>query len=187
MKLAGASLKSREHTIYPHYPSLKDQRFGVGSLEILSFVMVTDDDAEAIMSLIKSYAKSLKILDFTIPSKVPVDPLTDVELIFDVSTMSLLEELSVECSVFIERDVIMSKSSVWLGWVSSHLKTIPRGRNFKNITLRLHLDHVFPVGNRFIDIKALQHFENLIVWTGSYLRRNHFLSYSKSRIGAFHA
>ncbi|KAF9552360.1 hypothetical protein CPC08DRAFT_791306 [Agrocybe pediades] len=167
MKLANAALRSREDTIYPF---LKDQRFGEDSLEMLSIVMVAHwavyimppmDWARPVESLIKSYAKSLKILEVTIPSNVPVDSLHDVQLVFDLSTMSLLEELSVEC--WIGFHVVRAYPTIGLRELSRHLETIPPDRKLKKIMLRLHIDRAVCVQDHFLNFEGLQYFENLIV------------------------
>ncbi|KAF9553922.1 hypothetical protein CPC08DRAFT_713339 [Agrocybe pediades] len=78
---------------------LEDRGFGLGSLETLSIVMdshsylpLLQPDYEEMMSLIESCAESLKVLDVTISTDVPVSlPDDNEQRVFHVSTLPILK------------------------------------------------------------------------------------------------
>ncbi|KAF9559417.1 hypothetical protein CPC08DRAFT_723868 [Agrocybe pediades] len=181
MKMGNAAISGVDTAIYQFF---LDRGFGVDSLEMLSIFMNTQSAwgtlpltklHGATASLIQGYAKSLKVLDISISSNVPL-PLPFTEPIFDVSAMPLLEELSIGCWISDGRDRIMYKSSIALRWLSRHLETIPHGRHFKSITIHLHIIGVYLVMDEYLDFEDFQYFEKLIV--DVLLRRMESLSIS---------
>ncbi|KAF9545294.1 hypothetical protein CPC08DRAFT_769898 [Agrocybe pediades] len=168
MKLVDAYIKYG----IPIHSFLVQRQFGVGHLETLTINMFTtktpgrsaEEDCEHAKLLVRAHANTLKVLKFALSSKAPVRFLENSEPVFDVSTMPLLESLSL-AGVVCNPECYMESGSVGLRFLSSHLETFPTlaGRTFKSITLSAAIYDVGYVMDYHLDFEALKHFETLIV------------------------
>ncbi|KAF9552368.1 hypothetical protein CPC08DRAFT_714683 [Agrocybe pediades] len=139
-----------------------------GGLESLSVnmgnasVSVPAADFQAVAGIIKNSAKSLKTLDITVSTDLPVHLLHD-EAIFNVATVPFLEEISLTGAV-IHSETRQNNCPINLHWLSRHLETIPiSGKKFKKISLHSIIMDGTLVFEEDFDDEGLKWFENLVL------------------------
>ncbi|KAF9540218.1 hypothetical protein CPC08DRAFT_756257 [Agrocybe pediades] len=140
-----------------------------GGLESLSFNISNDwlspsrADFQAVKAIIRNSAKTLKIVDVTLSTKLPVFLRND-EPIFNVLTMPLLEEISLT-AVILNCETDLNFSPINLRWLSRHLETIPTcGRKFNKVSLHSIIIGASPaVIAAKLDNEGLKYFENLVL------------------------
>ncbi|KAF4616404.1 hypothetical protein D9613_008861 [Agrocybe pediades] len=146
------------------YDFFMEHKFAEGLLETLSIQVNLDSwrlepsekDFQPTRWFIKHSAQTLKVLDVSISEGVVPLTLLHAEPAFDVSEMPLLEHLSL--------GGIDTSPEIGLGWMPSHLETIPAGRKLKSITLHPMVIDVEEVGlaEGVLDLGLLEYFEKLI-------------------------
>ncbi|KAF9559413.1 hypothetical protein CPC08DRAFT_763290 [Agrocybe pediades] len=158
------------------FPFLVERGIGMGTLETLKIninqrsrrIALPSADFQAAKTLVRSSARSLKVLEVTISTTAPLI-LPDAEPLFDLSKMPQLEEWSLDGKLW-NSEMRFNRGTttpVDLSWLSKHLETIPSGRKFKRITLRPAISKAGKVvHDNLLDFESFLHFETLAVDKG---------------------
>ncbi|KAF9556596.1 hypothetical protein CPC08DRAFT_820366 [Agrocybe pediades] len=157
--------------------SFLEQSTARGGLESLSInihnalVPATPTHFQAVKQIISNSAESLKTVDVTLSTHVPVllpndelifddssmpllTELSNNELIFNVSSMPLLTELSLTCVI----------SPITFHCFSRHLETVlTSGMNFNKISLHPIITNSSLVTEKKFDDECFKYFENLVL------------------------
>ncbi|KAF4616362.1 hypothetical protein D9613_008843 [Agrocybe pediades] len=140
----------------------------LGGIEALSVNMDNDwfpipaADFQAVTGNIQNSTKSLKTLDITVSTNLPV-LLHNDEAIFNVSTMPLLEEISLTGAI-INSETEENNNPINLHWLFKHLETIPTGgRKFNKVSLHSIITGAPLVIEEKFDDEGLKYFEDLVL------------------------
>ncbi|KAF9556593.1 hypothetical protein CPC08DRAFT_711088 [Agrocybe pediades] len=136
----------------------------VENLDLIDYgwVPAPPANSQAVNAIIRNSAKSLKTIDATLSTNLPV-LLHNDEPVFNVSALPLLEEISLTGAI-LNSETDENISPINLHWLSKHLETIPTsGRKFNKVSLHSVIIGAHLVIEEEFDDKGLKYFEDLVL------------------------